>query len=126
MSSRLIPTPFHTLWLAELLGFGGRTVDTTDNVIVEDEEEILFSRVFSIHGVLAVRTGTAADVCALLCSLLCGLGFEEFVCGKKVLSIHLVGADVRSTNLEVVGASSTLVNAITDAVCRNRRDRDRE
>jgi hypothetical protein len=89
MSSRLIPTPFHALRFAGLLGVGGRTVAATGNVVVEDEEEeIVFSRGFSIHGVLAARAGSGADVCGLLCSLLCGFGFEAFVCGKKVLSVH--------------------------------------
>jgi hypothetical protein len=42
------------------------------------------------------------------------------------LSVHCIGRDVRSTNLGAVRASSTLVNAVIDAVRRNRREGDRE
>jgi hypothetical protein len=91
ISSRLIPTPFHALRFASLFSEATRTFTATGKV--KDEEAFLddqpkFSRGFSIHSVLASRTGNASDICAVLCSLLCGFGFESYVCGTKVLTIH--------------------------------------
>jgi hypothetical protein len=93
LSSRLIPTPFHALRFAGLFELSRRTFGATGNVIVDDappssDEDATFTRGFSIHSILAGRSGSAADISALLCSIFCGFGFEAFVCGSKVLTVH--------------------------------------
>lgn len=91
LSSRLTPTPFHALRFAGLLSSSRKTFGATGNVVdaeADPDEEAVFTRGFSVHSTLASRSGSSADICAVLCSLLCGFGFEAYVCGNKVLTIH--------------------------------------
>lgn len=94
LSSRLIPTPFHAMRFAGLFSVNKTRYATTGNVINEDfpedenEDELKFSKGFTIHSLLASCEGSKSDICALLCSLFCGFGYEAFVCGSKVLTVH--------------------------------------
>ncbi|KAH0793312.1 centrosomal protein [Histomonas meleagridis] len=91
LSSKLIPTPFHANRFAGLFSVSKRTFSATGNVIAEEEDdndETVFTRGFTIHSLLSSRCGSRGDICALLCSLFCGFGFESYVCANKVLTIH--------------------------------------
>lgn len=94
LSSRLIPTPFHALRFSGLFSVNKSRYATTGNVIKDEiqeeekEEDFAFTKGFSIHSLLASCEGSKPDICALLCSIFCGFGYESFVCGSKVLTVH--------------------------------------
>ena len=86
--SRLIPTPFHALRFSHLFSETRSKVSATGNIIESGETlNSGFTRLFSLHSILASRSGSITDICGLLCSFFIGFGFEAYVCGSKVLTV---------------------------------------
>ncbi|EAX99237.1 hypothetical protein TVAG_296210 [Trichomonas vaginalis G3] len=93
ITSRLIPTPYHALRFCSLLTHGNFAVSATAKIVPDqreenNERECILRRSFSIHSLLASRSGTPQEICFLLCSLLCGFGMNAFVSGREVITFH--------------------------------------
>lgn len=73
---RDLPTPFHAFNFLQMF--------TISDLHTDD----LPAYNFSLHCVLASRSGSLTEVNLLLCSFLCGFGYEAFICGDNVITIH--------------------------------------
>ena len=81
LSSRFVPTPYHALRFCSLLCQGSLSYSASAK-IVEDKDETMQAKIrksFSLHSLLATRSGTKKEISILLCSFLCGFGLEAFV-----------------------------------------------
>ena len=81
LSSRYVPTPYHALRFCSLLCQGSLTYSASAKIVEDKDEEnqAKIRRFFSLHSLLSTRSGTKKEISILLCSFLCGFGFEAFV-----------------------------------------------
>lgn len=91
ITSRLIPTPHHALRFCSLLTHGSYSVSASAKVVKNEDNGLQVRRSFSVHSLLASRSGTPQEIAVLLCSLLCGFGMKAFIYGSEVLTFHEQG-----------------------------------